>query len=231
VRAESEVVMTRTGVALSLLALTSLLWSPPAHAGAPWGRGGEPQMAGGPPPWAAAHGYRHKHRPPKQRHHHHHHHYHHDDDHEDGGQPAYAGQLPDLGLGYGQCNRAALGALLGGVTGGLLGAQIGKGSRRTAATIGGALVGVIVGGTIGRGMDQLDQACVGQALEQAPTGQTIAWTNPDGGHYQITPHRTFQAPTGRYCREYTTEASVAGRRQQLYGTACRQPDGTWERVS
>lgn len=233
--------MTRTGVALSLMALTTLLWSPPpALAGSPWGQRGERHLAGGPPPWAPAHGYRHKHRPHEHKHvHRHHHHYHHyddaDDDHQDYGEDndwvGYADQLPDLGAGLGHCNRAALGAILGGVTGGVIGAQIGKGSRRTAATISGALIGVIVGGTIGRSMDQVDQACVGQALEQAPTGQTIAWSNPDGGHYQVTPYRTFQEPNGRYCREYTTEANVAGRRQQLYGTACRQPDGSWERLS
>jgi surface antigen len=223
------------------MALTSLLWSPPpALAGSPWAERGQVHQVGGPPPWAPAHGYRHKHRHHKHWHHKHWHGRRHHHDHfaegdryfgDDDDRIGYTDQVPDLGVELGQCHRAALGAMLGGVTGGLIGAQIGKGSRRTAATIGGAVLGVIVGGTIGRSMDQLDQACVGQALEQAPTGQTIAWTNLDGGHYQVTPYRTWQVPDGRYCREYTTEASIAGRRQQLYGTACRQPDGSWERVS
>ena len=34
----------------------------------------------------------------------------------------------------------------------------------------------------------------------------------------------------RICREYRTTATIAGRRQHLYGTACRQPDGSWQRV-
>lgn len=34
----------------------------------------------------------------------------------------------------------------------------------------------------------------------------------------------------RYCREYTRDAMVGGRRQQTYGTACLQPDGDWEIV-
>lgn len=35
---------------------------------------------------------------------------------------------------------------------------------------------------------------------------------------------------GRYCREYNTISQVAGRAQNTYGTACMQPDGSWEIV-
>lgn len=44
---------------------------------------------------------------------------------------------------------------------------------------------------------------------------------------------TYTAPTantGRYCREYNTISHVAGRAQNTYGTACMQPDGSWEIV-
>lgn len=34
-----------------------------------------------------------------------------------------------------------------------------------------------------------------------------------------------------YCREYTTTAYVNGRPVETYGTACRQPDGSWRIVS
>ena len=33
------------------------------------------------------------------------------------------------------------------------------------------------------------------------------------------------------CRDYRTTATIEGRQQQLYGTACRQPDGSWQRAS
>ena len=36
---------------------------------------------------------------------------------------------------------------------------------------------------------------------------------------------------GRICRDYRTAATIEGRQQQLYGTACREPDGSWQRVS
>jgi surface antigen len=77
-------------------------------------------------------------------------------------------------------------------------------------------------------MDRVDQACIGQALEQAPAGQSVAWTNPDGGQYRVTPVRTYEAGDGRYCREYQTSAIIGGRKEKVYGTACRQPDGSWQ---
>jgi surface antigen len=38
----------------------------------------------------------------------------------------------------------------------------------------------------------------------------------------------YQAANGTYCREYQQEITVGGKEQQSYGTACRQPDGTWK---
>lgn len=35
---------------------------------------------------------------------------------------------------------------------------------------------------------------------------------------------------GRYCREYQTTVVINGQSQPSYGTACRQPDGTWQIV-
>jgi hypothetical protein len=33
------------------------------------------------------------------------------------------------------------------------------------------------------------------------------------------------------CREYTKDVSINGRIERAYGTACRQPDGSWEVVN
>lgn len=165
------------------------------------------RFAGGPPPWAPAHGYRAKR-----------------------GGPGVA-QLP-LDLEAGRCNRELLGSLLGAAAGGAIGSQIGDGRGQLAAVAGGTLLGFLVGGSIGRTMDEVDQHCIGQALEHAPDGQPIVWQDPQGGaQYQVEPLQTFQRSDGRYCREYTTTAVVNGRPQQVYGTACRQPDGSWELVS
>ncbi|MEE8203551.1 MAG: hypothetical protein V3R74_07315, partial [Alphaproteobacteria bacterium] len=32
------------------------------------------------------------------------------------------------------------------------------------------------------------------------------------------------------CREYQTTVNVGGQVEQAYGTACRQPDGSWQIV-
>ena len=70
------------------------------------------------------------------------------------------------------------------------------------------------------------------SLEYAPTGTTNEWQNPDSGHSgSMTPTRTYQTAAGSYCREFTQTIVVGGRREQGYGTACRQPDGSWQIVN
>ena len=36
--------------------------------------------------------------------------------------------------------------------------------------------------------------------------------------------------TGPECREYQQTVTIGGKPQQVYGRACRQPDGTWKQV-
>jgi surface antigen len=128
------------------------------------------------------------------------------------------------------CNRELLGSAIGAAAGGLLGNQVGRGDGRTAATIGGALIGVLVGGSIGRSMDRADHECVSHTLEGAEANRIVSWQNPDGRAYEVKPVRSFQDGAGRQCREYVTTARIDGRLQQAYGTACRQPDGSWQLV-
>jgi surface antigen len=197
-----------------------------------------------PPPWAPAHGWRDKHdRDDDEWRDQHRRHHHHDEDDDDDyrtaapppptvvAAPPPAVVAMPYGLDQRVCNRDLIGAALGGATGGLIGSNIGKGKGRTVATVGGVQVGLFVGGSIGRRMDQLDQACAGQVLEHTPDHQTVVWQGQnEGDGYWVTPTRSYAAGNGRYCREYTSDAVIAGRKQQTYGTACRQDDGTWEIV-
>lgn len=131
--------------------------------------------------------------------------------------------------GYGRQDSNLLGGLFGGAVGGIAGSQIGDGNGRTAAIIGGTLIGAMFGSNIGRGMSPYDHSHAASVFEATPSNQTMAWQNPDyGTAYQVTPVRTFQANDGRYCREYQALATVGGRREQAYGTACRTPDGDWQ---
>lgn len=119
------------------------------------------------------------------------------------------------------------GMVIGGALGGLLGNQIGGGSGRTAAIIIGTLAGVAIGGNVGRSMDDTDRLKTARSLETVRTGVNTSWENPDtGNQYSVTPTRTYDADGGP-CREYTVDAVVDGRNQTVYGTACRQADGSW----
>jgi surface antigen len=164
------------------------------------------QVNHGPPPWAPAHGYRRKH---------------------DHGRAVY--QAP-YGIATGICDRTLVGAAVGGAAGALIASEVADGRHRGAAIAGGALLGILIGGSIGNAMDQLDERCVGQVLEHAGSDQSVTWRNPDSGAaVQVTPRRTWE-DEGRYCREYTTTVRIDGKPQQAWGTACRQPDGSWQRV-
>lgn len=64
----------------------------------------------------------------------------------------------------------------------------------------------------------------------APVGQTITW-NDNGASGTVTPVRDGTSSDGRYCREFRQSVTIGGRSEQAYGTACRQPDGSWQVVS
>lgn len=120
------------------------------------------------------------------------------------------------------------GQVIGAIAGGLLGNQVGSGSGRVAATIAGTMLGGYIGGQLGRAMDENDRYRAAQALETAPTGRTVSWRNPDSGNeFAVTPTKTYYEQD-RPCREYTTEGWIGGRKETIYGTACRQPDGSWQ---
>ena len=133
-----------------------------------------------------------------------------------------------LALGGCQTTREQQGQVIGAIAGGLLGNQVGSGSGRTAATIAGTILGGYLGGNIGRQMDDGDRYRAGQALESTPSNYSTSWENPDtGNRYSVTPTSTYYSDS-RPCREYTTEAWIDGQRETLYGTACRQSDGSWQ---
>ncbi len=133
-----------------------------------------------------------------------------------------------------QGGKQTFGTLAGAAAGGLLGSKIGGGRGQLAAVAGGTLLGALVGGQIGRTMDDVDRLKAQQATQYArtaPIGQTIQWNNPDTGNYgTMTATRGGYAPDGAYCREFQQTVTVGNRTQEAYGTACRQPDGSWKMV-
>ena len=123
------------------------------------------------------------------------------------------------------------GMLIGAIAGGILGHQVGGGSGQVLATMFGTVAGAAIGGSIGRTMDETDMRNASMALENVRTGVPSEWVNPDTGYeYVLTPTNTYDSGTGP-CREYTMDAIIGGRVEQIYGTACRQPDGSWQVVN
>lgn len=129
-------------------------------------------------------------------------------------------------------NNEGVGTITGGVVGGLLGSQFGGGSGKVMAAAGGALLGAYLGGQVGKTMDRLDRLEMRRALETAPTGRAVVWTNPDNGNrYTVQPTRTYYQGSQQPCREYITKAIIGGKSEQVYGKACRQADGSWRVVN
>lgn len=125
------------------------------------------------------------------------------------------------------------GTLLGATAGAILGSNIGKGKGNVAAIAIGALAGAFFGQELGRSLDRADRIAMGQnaqySLEHTRSHSTTTWNNPDSGNSgAMTPTRTYQTDKGQYCREYQQLVSIGGQEEVAYGTACRQPDGSWE---
>ncbi len=128
------------------------------------------------------------------------------------------------------------GTLTGGAAGAIAGAQFGSGSGPIAAAAVGTLLGALVGSEVGRSLDKADLNYANQANQRAqtaPIGQPIQWNNPQSGNYgTITPVRDgTDTQSGAYCREFQQRVTIGGKTESAYGTACRQPDGTWKVVS
>ena len=127
-----------------------------------------------------------------------------------------------------QPSKQDIGTVTGGVLGGVLGSQVGKGTGRDVAIIAGALAGAYLGSAIGKSMDETDRLKTAQAMESNPTGRATSWRNPDTGNtYTVMPTKTYETETGP-CRDFTTKAIIGGKQETIYGTACRQADGSWK---
>ena len=141
------------------------------------------------------------------------------------------------GCAEGEWNKEATGTLIGAALGGWIGSEIdSRGSGGAIAIAAGTAAGALIGGSVGRSLDRADRAYLEQtryqALESAPSGTTSEWYNPDSGNRgTVTPQPAYQTSAGQYCREFQQSVTIAGRAEEAYGTACRQPDGSWKIIN
>lgn len=131
--------------------------------------------------------------------------------------------------------KEGVGTVGGAIAGGLIGSRFGGGAGKLVAVGAGTLLGAFVGREIGSSLDKADHQYAEQASHRAyaaPIGERISWNNPQSGHSGVVvPVRDGYDPAGSYCREFQQTITVGGRSEQAYGTACRQPDGSWKIVN
>jgi len=146
---------------------------------------------------------------------------------------AFVAVLMGLNLaGCADMSKQDIGTLSGGAIGGLVGSQFGGGTGKLLAIGAGAVAGAVIGNAIGKNMDDTDRLKMNQAMEQNSLGQPAYWTNQKtDDSYTVVPTKNVSYDGNPYCREYRSTAIIAGKKQQIYGTACRQPDGTWQTVN
>lgn len=134
----------------------------------------------------------------------------------------------------GRVDKEAMGTLLGGAAGAWAGSSIGRGGGKAVAIGVGTMLGAVVGNSIGKSMNELDRIKMREAEQRAynaPMGEAIVWNNPNSGNSGVvTPVRDGRSTAGSYCREFQTEVTVGGKRENAHGVACQQPDGSWRIV-
>lgn len=142
-----------------------------------------------------------------------------------------ASMLAGCATGGGNQN-ATLGTLAGAVGGAALGSAFGAGSGKVAAIAAGALVGGFLGNQIGASLDEQSQRQNYTASVQAlDTGAPQQWRNPQNGVYGTVAPGPVIYSNDRYCRPYTNTVYIDGQPQVARGTACRNPDGSWQVIS
>lgn len=119
------------------------------------------------------------------------------------------------------------GAGMGAAGGAIVGQIIG---RNHQGTLIGAAVGGLLGYIVGNEMDKHDRERLNNAYEYGASGQTTSWHNPDNGNsYQVTPQPAYSQPgySNKPCRRAQILATIDGRTEKTYTTACRDESGQW----
>ena len=139
------------------------------------------------------------------------------------------------GCGANGIAKEEAGALIGAGLGGLAGSFIGDGGGQLVAVGVGTMLGAILGSEVGKSLDRADKLALAhaqhEALENGKSGSTTTWVNPDSGNSgEIVPQPAYKQADGTYCREFQQTIIVGAEMQSAYGTACREPDGTWRLI-
>lgn len=124
------------------------------------------------------------------------------------------------------------GTIIGAVAGGAIGSLFGGGAGKAAAIVAGTMIGGFLGNQIGKNMDEnARQQAYAAQMNAINAGQAQSWRSPSGAYGSVTPGPVYVDQGSQACRQYTHTIVVDGKRQTGTGTACRNPNGTWQIVS
>lgn len=125
-----------------------------------------------------------------------------------------------------------IGTITGIVAGAIIGYQVGGDDAAKALGAGvGLAVGGLVGSKLGQMYDKLNreeqqvhESTIESTIKTSKIGEGNQWYNPETGNSG----RVIITKQEEYCREYQQTIVIGGKEQNAYGTACRQPDGSWK---
>lgn len=128
--------------------------------------------------------------------------------------------------------KTGAGVATGAFTGALIGAATG---RSPGSAVAGAIIGGVVGGAIGNALDEEDRRRAYEAemnaLEYGGPGTPVSWRGERDAYGTIVVGPTYPQANYSRCRQYTHTIYIHGRPEAARGVACRNPDGTWTRIS
>ncbi|NBX04070.1 MAG: hypothetical protein EBR02_08470 [Alphaproteobacteria bacterium] len=67
--------------------------------------------------------------------------------------------------------------------------------------------------------------------QYVPVYQPVYYPQPVVEEFEVDEPQQSSNNDGQFCREYQSDARVGGKRSETYGTACMQPDGSWQIVN
>lgn len=124
------------------------------------------------------------------------------------------------------------GTILGAVAGGAIGSMFGGGAGKAAAIVAGTMIGGFIGNQVGKNMDEnARQQAYAAQMNAINAGQPQSWRAPSGAYGSVSPGPVYVDQSSQACRQYTHTIVVDGKKQTGTGTACRNPNGTWQIVS
>jgi len=126
-----------------------------------------------------------------------------------------------------------LGTGLGAIAGGVVGSQIGRGGGQAVATGVGVVTGAVIGNEVGQSIDNANRSTYPMSPSYsydpgaAPFSVGYMPYAPNYVAPPAAPPIYVDQSAGTYCRPFSQEIIIDGQRQESYGTACLQPDGSW----